>query len=526
MKRRTFDVFVLLTLIVALLPVPVSASNEQPRDVQIAVLQQGGDCPPVARDEFGNFDLSGLAPSGEPYQECVACIDVPGIGQVGLATTFDKYADEDGRYYLIPNFFTAMYMAFTGWAPDFSTGPVDAQLNGFEMIAALMGRYENVGGIFDGLDLSLGEAAALTGRAATSFTDWNDFTTEDVVNVFRGLANDTMFWIRLNAMALRDDWARGSAISFRSMVLIYCGDPTLPDDEDVNAADNGFTRGTGTRVPVPTTDWRIPPTPTPCVGPGCDPPEPTPPPTAPPATSTPPPTPTPVPPNTPVPTPTPPGHGCKPSMIGRAGPGTVLLEKIAPPNPVVAGQDESKRGVDVHVRIESPAIVHTYEKWEVVEKETKCCHEMGGCKDEDYDGCKYGWEGWSKKTTEKWDCVKYEDRYADPVDLGTLQVQAILTGESQEWIETELALKYPGATVRHPVWGLIPLGGWTHYQSLDGNKNTALEATIERVPLEDPGSYELSIAGRTRGTRYTDASSFNWTGGQFGVVLIETALIK
>jgi hypothetical protein len=57
-------------------------------------------------------------------------------------------------------------------------------------------------------------------------------------------------------------------------------------------------------------------------------------------------------------------------------------------------------------------------------------HDSGTKKDEDYDGCKYGWDGWSRKTTEKWGCVQYKEVYADPVDLGTFQVKALLTARS------------------------------------------------------------------------------------------------
>jgi hypothetical protein len=452
-------------------------------------------------DEHGRLpNMDDLEPAGDPYQECLQCVDIPGVGQIGIFTTFDKYVDSEGRYYLIPNFFTSMYMAFTGWAPDFSIGPVDAALNGFELVAALMGRYENVGGIFEGLDLSLGEAAALTGRAVTNFTDWNGFTVEDVANIFRELAGDAMFWIRLNMMALRDDWARGSVISFRSMVLVYCSDPTLAPPYPVSG--NAIT-------PVPTTNWTPPP-----------PPSVTPVPTL----VTPPPTPTPGNPSTPAPTATP--GRCAAASVSRSGPGTILFEKLAPPNPVVVGQDESRRGVDVHVRIVSPAVIYTYDKYEVISSKTECCHSMGGCKDEGYDGCTYGWEGWSKKTTEEWGRKQYKETYADPVDLGTLQVKAVLTAESRAWITNELARKYPGAKVRHPDWEIIPEDGWAAHDGIGGDKVYTLDATIRYLPFEDPGRYEMLVSGRTTGTPYTEAVSFNYNGGMFDVFLIETALIK
>jgi hypothetical protein len=501
MKRR-FPILLILALCVDLL-LPGLPS----------VAQGGSGTCLSPFDEHGRLpNTDDLQPAGDPYQECLQCIDIPGVGQIGIFTTFDKYVDSEGRYYLVPNFFTSMYMAFTGWAPDFSIGPVDAALNGYELVAALIGRYENVGGIFAGLDLSLGEAAAHTGRAVTNFTDWNDFTAEDVTNVFRELAGDATFWIRLNVMALRDDWARGSVISFRSMVLVYCDDPTVDP--------LGWPADPAAVAPVPTSNWTPPPTPTGSVATPPPPPSVTPIPTL----ATPPPTPTPGNPSTPAPTATP--GRCAAASVRRSGPGTILFEKLAPRNPVVVGQDESRRGVDVHVRIVSPAVIYTYEKHEVISSRTECCHSMGGCKDEDYDGCRYGWEGWSKKTTEQWGCRQYKETYADPVDLGTLQVRAVLTAESREWIANELAFKYPGAKVRHRDWEIIPEDGWAAHDGIGADQVYTLDATIRTIPFEDPGRYEMLVSGRTTGTPYTEAVSFSYDGGTFDVYLIETALIK
>ena len=193
---------------------------------------------------------------------------------------------------------------------------------------------------------------------------------------------------------------------------------------------------------------------------------------------------------------------------------------------MVIGQDESRRGVDVHVRIVSPAVIYTYEQYELISYRTQCCHSMGGCKDADYDGCRYGWEGWSRRTTQEWDCRQYRGTYADPVDLGTLQVRAVLTAESRAWIVDELALKYPGAKVRHPDWELIPEDGWAAHERIGGDKVYTLDATIRYIPFEDPGRYGMRVSGRTTGTPYTAAVPFNHNGGTFDVSLIETALIK
>ena len=492
-KIRVFNLVLVLTFLAALLPVNV--------------LAQGGGtgtCTRPERDENGNFDLTDLERAGDSYSECLQCVEILG-GQVGIMTSFDQYVDSEGRYYLVPNFFTAMYMAFTGWAPDFSTGPVDAQLNGFEVLAALMGRYENVGGVFElfsDLNISPAQAAAITGKSIAD--DWG---VPDVAQVFKSLAADAMFWVNLNVMLARNAWAAGDVISFRSMVLIYCDDPLTADPPTA-------------ATPFPTTNWTPPPTP----GEG-DPPPTEPVVTPVPTLETPPATPTPQPTYTPVPTATPVG-GCAAATISRNGAGFAEAFKIDPPNPVVVGQDQSKRGVDVEANIVAPAVVYTYEKYEIVSSETKCVHENGTKKDADYDGCKYDWEGWSKKTTEKWGCVEYKEVYPDPVDLGTLQVKVELTAESQNYINEVLSIKYPGAKVRQPVWEVIPDGGWARYASMGGDKIFRLSATAEYIPLEDPGKYTVTVSGRTTGTPYTKPVQFSYTSDPFLVVFFEAALIQ
>ena len=211
----------------------------------------GGDCASPF-DEHGRLpeDTMNNWQDGEPYQECLQCIEIPNLGTVGIFLTMDSYVDDQGRYYYVPNFFTSMFMAFTGWSPEFAQGPVDANMNGFEMVAALMGRYENLGGIFGELHVDFDQAVTLTGRAMTNFTDWSDFTAEDVMNIFKELAGDAVFWIRLNVALAKDDFWRGTAISWRSMVLVYCGDPSVPIT--TNSTPNS----------VPTTNWTPPPTPT------------------------------------------------------------------------------------------------------------------------------------------------------------------------------------------------------------------------------------------------------------------------
>jgi hypothetical protein len=129
-------------------------------------------------------------------------------------------------------------------------------------------------------------------------------------------------------------------------------------------------------------------------------------------------------------------------------------------------------------------------------------------------------------TIEQWGCVPYQETYADPVDVGTLQVQAILTAASRAWITGELARKYPGARARHPTWEILPEEGWVAHQRTGADQASVLDAVVRHIPFEDPGVYELLATARTTGTPYTPAVYLHHHGGTFDVSLIETALIR
>ena len=56
--------------------------------------QSGGEgaCLPPPRDADGQLNLENLERAGDPYQECLACVGIPGV-QIGLFLTLDRYTD-------------------------------------------------------------------------------------------------------------------------------------------------------------------------------------------------------------------------------------------------------------------------------------------------------------------------------------------------------------------------------------------------------------------------------------------------
>lgn len=214
---------------------------------------------------------------------------------------------------------------------------------------------------------------------------------------------------------------------------------------------------------------------------------------------------------------------------------TYSAGKLAPPFPVVVGQDETRRGVDVQVGVTSYPVYVTY-TYEHVESGPATCQWIGPGQG---GGCGAGWAGpvawqdgwqswmasdpdWGVRSAEVRDCRRYTDVFLDRI--GALNVRATLSEASAAWIRGELASKYPGARVYQALWPLYPgrppaSGGF----SAD---RMSFSATYLRLPLADPGEYLLAIDGRTLGTPYTEPRTLHFEQPGFSVDAAFTALTK
>ena len=187
-------------------------------------------------------------------------------------------------------------------------------------------------------------------------------------------------------------------------------------------------------------------------------------------------------------------------------------EKIDPKYPLVVGQDPNNRGVDVKYTVSVDPINYYWETLEVVGHEEVCV-----CPVED-PACSAAAS--QCEEVEIYACVPHHKLICEPLQFacGT----ASLAQSSRDWINYELSLWYPYASVRRPDW---EFGGGQGSCS-DGQVYT-WELIEKYVPLEDPGYYDQAVWGRTDDTpvsvgRFFSLSSLN----QFSVEFIDTTIIQ
>ncbi|MDX9865067.1 MAG: hypothetical protein RBT34_09700 [Anaerolineaceae bacterium] len=186
-------------------------------------------------------------------------------------------------------------------------------------------------------------------------------------------------------------------------------------------------------------------------------------------------------------------------------PGSIgaVAKHTAPPHPVVIGQDDQKRGVDLWWEL---TIGPTIEEWEtlVVTGYSKQCNPFNP------NDC---------VIQEEYGCELHRNYYCEPI--AEASATATLSTTSKAWILEELSYKYPGATLKNPGFGYSE-------PAVGGCAGTTYIWTIEKekVPVEDPGNWDMSILGRTRGTPVSAGRTFNVAGGRFPAFLIDTTIIR
>lgn len=213
--------------------------------------------------------------------------------------------------------------------------------------------------------------------------------------------------------------------------------------------------------------------------------------------------------------------------------GFISLEatKDAPSNAVVVSQDPNQTGVDLTWRLRMLPTTYTYGVWEQIPYPNN-----GNCKTEHAEcainnsgkPCCTGFicvpknprSGNGKCEVDPnmppiWACVNHEINYQET--FVNVTVKASLTTASRNWILGDLAKSYPGTTLKHPEWSFNATHPciweeddcvWTHNEP--------------RVPVVDPGLYELLVTGTTSGTEITEPRFFSLSGGFFGVWLVES----
>jgi len=213
----------------------------------------------------------------------------------------------------------------------------------------------------------------------------------------------------------------------------------------------------------------------------------------------------------------------------------VTAELVAPPYPVVIGQDPAKRGADIQWRIEIDPTIHTWYE-EIVHYDQRVCYSVpegtgSGCPGpaSRYDNIQGAdrWFEWMENDS-NWqseggqprvECVKHVDVYVE--QLNWVRPQANLSQASREWIQHgELQDRYPGADLYQPDWEFSPGAGGT----TTGSGTFIWEWINLRTQLKDPGFWLLSLRAMTTGTPVSGPRSINEGGGSFNVWMHEATL--
>ncbi len=191
---------------------------------------------------------------------------------------------------------------------------------------------------------------------------------------------------------------------------------------------------------------------------------------------------------------------------------SVSAQKIAPEYAVVLNQDPDENGVTIEWNISIAPTTVSYEKWKIIGHRHVACVEddrNGQNKDQD-DFCPHGWHSVIEHI---WACAVTTKTYKEGIDQ--MVAGASLTLDSRAWINGELANAYPGAKLQHPDWGIAqdPSCIW--------NGDLCTWSFTGKIPVVDPGWYDIKLSGQTSGTRVSPARSFEITAGEFSVFLLD-----
>jgi hypothetical protein len=219
--------------------------------------------------------------------------------------------------------------------------------------------------------------------------------------------------------------------------------------------------------------------------------------------------------------PNPPTDTCPRDWSVRQADPVYTAQQLAPPYPVVVGQDPNKTGVDYRAGVTvSPVIV----KWNL-EKRIKTGRDCNWHESTGHNGCDgegaddhWGWDDHYETV-----CERQTRVFPDPVV--SLYVNLQLDAASVHWIEAgDLQARYPGAMVYQADWPLWPYRPASE-TSISADQMSWL-LTWKALQLADPGEWRTVVSGLTKGTPYTNPRQLSYNEITFKVAVIETALTK
>lgn len=205
---------------------------------------------------------------------------------------------------------------------------------------------------------------------------------------------------------------------------------------------------------------------------------------------------------------------------------TLLIQKTAPANPLVVGQDPEKRGADVRVSVNIPPVIYTW--FEPIYEEVDVCRDLafGEIADCRQSASSLMNDGKNDSELVLVDCRQHVEYLPDPVT--SIQATATLNSASKAWILHQLSSAYYEAYIHRESFNLVPgLASWSG--SCNGGTCSA-SALVNRVPFADPGKFDMSLRLLTAGASFggrqiTQPRSLSATG-QLQVFVTLTTLIE
>lgn len=196
---------------------------------------------------------------------------------------------------------------------------------------------------------------------------------------------------------------------------------------------------------------------------------------------------------TPPPLPTttaPPPSPCPASSV-RLGTISASASQVAPPYPLVVGQDPGKRGVDVAFSASVAPTIYTYYTEEPVYE--KCTNFPCG-----------------PKKIIGYTCEQHIVSYSECITSASASIS--LSQDSREWILNELSIRYPEAYLHHPNF------------SFNGG-GCVFSVSEQNVQVADPGNWNVLLSGSTSGTPVSGPRGFSRQSA-FQAWLKEVVIIK
>jgi hypothetical protein len=187
---------------------------------------------------------------------------------------------------------------------------------------------------------------------------------------------------------------------------------------------------------------------------------------------------------------TPPLQCPEPSV--RPGAISTSASQIAPPYPLVVGQDPDRRGVDLAFSASVGATIYTYYTQKPIYE--RVCTTNLGCQ--------------NKITGHT--CERKTRSYPECIESASASIS--LSKNSREWILNELSIRYPEAYLHHPNF------------SFNGS-GCVFSVSKQNVQVADPGNWNVRLSGNTSGTPVSGPRSFS-RNSMFQAWLKEVVIIK